>query len=98
MAAVRGWTARVLWIDARSEAEYRVRHVPGALRLTNADWDRQVTAVLDAWRPGTRIVVYCGGGNCAVSEDIARRLRGELGLPDVYFLHGGLESWLRARN
>jgi hypothetical protein len=41
------------------------------------------------------IVVFCGSAACDASHHVAERLRNEAGLPDVWVLTGGWESWKR---
>lgn len=78
-----------LWVDARSPEEFANGHVPGAILLPPREWDTHVEALLMEWQPGRPIVVYCGGGGCEASQAVARRLREELGLSDVWVLDGG---------
>jgi rhodanese-related sulfurtransferase len=52
--------------------------------------------MLAAWSPENRTVVYCSSQSCAASHEVARRLREEAGLDNVYVLHGGWEAWLEA--
>lgn len=92
---VRDWHDDTLWIDARSEADFARDHIPGALHLDEAAFDRDLGAVLAAWTPGRRVVVYCSSTSCGTSRAIAKRLR-DAGLSDVFFLHGGWEAWQTA--
>ncbi|MDR1497780.1 MAG: rhodanese-like domain-containing protein [Puniceicoccales bacterium] len=86
--------ARVLWVDARPEAEYASGHVSGAVSLNEDNWSRAIAGVLARWNPGDAVVVYCGGAECGASKAVAVRLRGaEYGLEDVYVLRGGWEAW-----
>ena len=83
----------VLWIDARWEAEYAQARIPGALPLNEDNWNKLLPAVLSAWQPGRRIIVYCGSRQCQASREVAERLRDQVGLADVFILKGGWESW-----
>ena len=84
---------KILWIDARREADYAQSHIPGALPLNEDNWDERLPAVLSAWQPGRRVVVYCGSRQCQASREVAGRLRDETGLADVLVLRGGWVSW-----
>jgi hypothetical protein len=42
-------------------------------------------------------VVYCSSLSCNASREVARRLRREAQLPDVFVLEGGWEAWLKTR-
>lgn len=83
----------VLWLDARPLADHGRDRIPGALPLNEDDWQSLLPEVLAAWQPGQRVVVYCGGGQCQSSHSVAGRLRGEVGLDEVYVLKGGWEAW-----
>jgi rhodanese-related sulfurtransferase len=85
-----------LWVDARPEAEFAKGHVPGALRLTEEEWDDLVPAVLQAWPTGREAVVYCNARQCDNSTAVAARLRA-YGLAPVHVLKGGWEAWMDAQ-
>jgi rhodanese-related sulfurtransferase len=87
----------VLWVDARPEVAYAREHVPGALSLPEAQWEERLPAVIRAWRPGTRIVVYCDDRACDTAQSVARRLRRDLGLSEIFVLQGGWRAWNHAR-
>lgn len=92
LATVGAWPD-VLWIDARSAEAFAEDHVPEAVNLAPARWESQIEPVLQGWRPGMRVVVYCDGHTCQASHEVARRLRGEFGLENVHVLAGGWEAW-----
>lgn len=94
LAVAQSWNETVLWIDARSRADFEAGHIPGALPLNEDEWNELVPAVLDAWSPDCSVVVYCKSLSCHTSREVARRLREEVGLPRIYVLEGGWESWL----
>jgi rhodanese-related sulfurtransferase len=91
-AEVNAWTAPVLWVDSREAASFDRGHVPGAIRLDEATFSESLGALVAAWAPGMRIVVYCDSSACALSGRLAQRLR-DAGFTDVYHLHGGWEAW-----
>lgn len=95
LVEVRAWQPGPIWIDARSEAEFAADHIPGALLLNDENFDAALGELLTAWQPGTRIVVYCSSLSCDTSQAVAERLRAA-GLDEVYFLHGGWETWQAA--
>ncbi len=96
LAEVRDWHANVLWVDGRSEEEFNRDHIPGALPLEEARFSEQLGAIVAAWQPGQRIVVYCSSLSCSTSQGLAEKLRGAGFGDDVHFLHGGWEAWQRA--
>jgi rhodanese-related sulfurtransferase len=82
-----------LWVDARPAAAFATGHIPSALRLTEAEWEQLLPALLDRWTPDGVIVVYCDSSSCQTSNQIAARLRRELGTASVFALSGGWEAW-----
>jgi rhodanese-related sulfurtransferase len=88
---VRAWP-EVLWIDARSADAFDRGHVPGAFNLSPDSWEARIGAVLAAWTPERPVVVYCDGGGCRLSHEVARRLRDELGFTHLHVLAGGWDA------
>ena len=91
----RAWGQNAIWVDARPDEEFAHDHVPGALSLNEDRWNELVPQFLAAWSPGKKVVVYCSSLSCNASREVARRLRKEAQLPDVYVLKGGWEAWLK---
>ena len=81
-----------LWIDARSRAEYRDEHVPGALPLNVENWESLVPKLLEAWEPDRAVIVYCSSPGAQASREVAERLR-DFKLGSVFVLHGGWKAW-----
>jgi len=81
-----------LWIDARSDADYRNEHVPGALPLNAENWALLVPKVLEAWEPDQTAIVYCSSPGGQASREVAERLR-DFKLGSVFVLHGGWKAW-----
>ncbi len=84
--------APTLWIDAREPALYARGHLPGALNLSETNWEANLPAVIDAWTPRHRVAVYCDGGGCEASHAVARRLRRELALTQIVILGEGWQA------
>ena len=89
------WKDAVIWVDARSRTAYEKSHIPNALSLNEDEWSASLVSVLDAWRPGQKVVIYCNKRQCESSHEVAKRLR-ETGIEPVYVLKGGWKSWLDA--
>lgn len=87
------WGEEMLWVDARSRAEFERGHIPGAVLLNAAEWERQLDPFLDAWRRELKVVVYCSSANCDASQQIASRLKNEAQIANVFVLKGGWETW-----
>ncbi len=96
-ADVKAWTKPFVWVDARPPAEFLRGAIPGAVSLSEDDWDRSIDAFADAWEPGVPVVVYCGGGDCGASDSVARRLKREAGVTEIFVLRGGVDAWRSSR-
>ena len=92
------WRGAVLWVDARSRAEWRRDGVPGSLLFNinpAEDMNQMEAAAAQRISEAARVVVYCASDSCGVSSQVAARIRA-MGLgPEVYVLHGGWRA-LRA--
>jgi rhodanese-related sulfurtransferase len=96
LTAARAHQGPLLWIDARSDAEFTSARIPCALPLNPDHWDAQVAQVLRSWQPGARVIVYCSQSGCGASRNVADRLRRDYQLPDVWVLRGGWAAWKKA--
>jgi rhodanese-related sulfurtransferase len=91
----RTWGENVIWVDARPDDEFALDHVPGSISLNEDRWNELLPKFLAVWSPGKKIVVYCSSLSCNVSREVAKRLRKEAQLPDVFVLEGGWEEWVK---
>ena len=60
------------------------------MKIVGTNCFRQMLAV---WSPEKRVVVYCGSESCGSSREVARRLRNDAQLKNVFVLEGGWEAW-----
>ena len=97
VAQARAWSDGAIWVDARPDNEFEHEHVPGALLLNEDRWNELLPQFLAAWSPDKKVVVYCSTQGCNASREVARRLRNEAQLKDVFVLEGGWEEWLKSR-
>ena len=59
----------------------------GQLRESAAQYQTIVQmnpAVVDAWAPGDKVVVYCSSLSCQASHEVGRRLREQVGMENVF--------------
>lgn len=96
-AQARAWDSNAIWVDARPDAEFASDHVPGAVSLNEDRWNELLPQVLAVWSPEKKVVVYCSSLSCNASREVARRLRKEAQLPNVFVLKGGWEEWLKSK-
>jgi rhodanese-related sulfurtransferase len=89
---VLSWKEAVIWVDARSREDYEAKHWPEAVLLNLDEWDDLVPGFLEVWDPRKKIVVYCDGGACRASEEVAGRIRAEFGHEKVFVLNRGWDA------
>ena len=87
----------ILWVDARSEREFRAGHVPNAIRLDQEAWEELLPGFLAMWQPGKRVVVYCDTAKCQAGQEVAVRIRRELQIGNVFVLKNGWTAWQEAQ-
>lgn len=80
------------FIDSRKMEDYVKGHVPGAIRIDTAMFQLKEPDELGLIPRTGYVVVYCNGGHCDESENVAKRLDGS-GYKFVYVLHDGLPGW-----
>ena len=81
-----------LFVDAREPDEYAEGHIAGAVSLP---FDTSVTdpVALEALDPaGKALIVYCGGGTCEISMNLAFALV-QAGHKKVLVYMGGYPEW-----
>jgi rhodanese-related sulfurtransferase len=97
VAQARAWGGNAIWVDARPDLEFEREHVPGAVLLNEDRWNELLPQFLTTWSPEKRVVVYCSSQSCNASREVARRLRDEVQLKNVFVLQGGWEEWLEKK-
>jgi len=95
VAQAQAWGANAIWADARPDEEFARDHVPGAILLNEDRWNELLPQFLATWSPEKKVVVYCSSQSCNASREVARKLRTEAQLKDVFVLQGGWEEWLK---
>ena len=93
----QSWGANAIWVDARPDNEFERDHIPGAILLNEDRWNELLPHFLGQWSPERKIIVYCGAQSCNASREVAKRLRDEAGLKEVFVLQGGWETWLKSK-
>ena len=95
LATVKAEWGEVLWIDARSEEDWKRDGLTGSIHITTmgkVPFDQQIEASMEALGQGHKAVVYCNGVNCTLSKEVARQLNEQgLGL-EAKALHGGYDA------
>lgn len=84
-------------LDARSTDVYAAGHIPGALNLPAADFEGVYPGLKAKIAAASLLVVYCDGGDCELSHDLAAVLK-DLGHGPVQLFAGGFDAWMEAGN
>ena len=80
-------------IDARRPDEFNKGHIPGAINIYALDEpDIRVPKMLNLQNNKT-LIVYCDGGNCDLSHELANELINVVHYPKVFIYSGGWEEW-----
>lgn len=83
----------VLVLDARPFDFYQLEHIPGAKSCPSEEADKYIPEVLAGVSKDFRIVVYCEGGACRDSLDLAQKLISQ-GWTNVSVYLGGMMEWM----
>jgi rhodanese-related sulfurtransferase len=97
VAQAKSWSQNVIWLDARPDPDFEADHIPGALPLNEDRWSELLPQFLAAWSPEKKVVVYCSTQSCNLAVEVARRLRNEAQIKNVFVLQGGWEEWLKSK-
>lgn len=101
-AVVKLLERKVLYIDARTEAEFKDGHAPGAVllpyvekSLKDADFDASLDSFDLSKLPSNKnaeIIFGCGGGECWKSYKASRAAL-KAGYTKIYWFRGGFVEW-----
>lgn len=82
-----------VFIDARPAEEYHAGHIPNAINIYALEFEAHIPEILQIPQD-KKIIVYCGGGTCELSHELAQHLR-NFGFPHVFIYTGGWQEWVR---
>jgi len=80
-------------LDARAPDAYLGGHLPGALNLPAEALDASYPPLKEKLTASNRIIVYCDGGDCELSHDLASALK-DLGHTRIQLFAGGVNAWM----
>jgi rhodanese-related sulfurtransferase len=88
----------VMFLDARSEKLFEAGHIPGARLCHHYRQDQFIPAMLEELRAADIIVIYCAGGDCEDSIQLATDLVFTHGLTQelIAIFEGGFAEWVDA--
>jgi rhodanese-related sulfurtransferase len=86
---------QAIFLDARSPRDYAMGHIRGAQNIPWQSFDQYIDRVFDRIPEDARIVTYCDGEHCSLSEDLAKELV-SMGYKKVQVLLNGWTRWQEA--
>ena len=90
-------TNTAYFIDARELHDHQEGHLRGSIHLPSSAIYANIEAVLTVVPDTTaRVIVYCGGGNCEASHNVANALRNDFGYSNVFIYTKGWEEVITA--
>ncbi len=84
--------AKVIWLDARTIDKFQTQHIPSAIHFELTNWEFSLEKLFAVYEPNFDIVVYCDA-SCTSSKEVAKRLRQELKVENIFYLEGGFTAW-----
>lgn len=86
---------RVRFVDARRAEEFENGKIGNAINIFAEDYEQHIPEFIE-WPREDLIVVYCGGGQCELSHELAEIFFG-FGFSKVYVYRGGYNEWKEKR-
>ncbi len=85
-------TGNAVFIDARSEYDYKAGHIQTARNLPEKTLDIWMPDFFNSTPPESSLVIYCSDPRCHLAERLATKLY-EFGYPNVHILTAGWSAW-----
>jgi len=85
----------VVFVDARSEQDYRAGHIPGAYSLDYFHAENYLPEIIPICQVAQVVVIYCNGGDCDASELTAQLLGSMVPKDRLVVYGGGMSEWLQ---
>jgi rhodanese-related sulfurtransferase len=87
-----------VFVDARDRDFYIAGHIPGAVHLHHYDSAKHIEEVRPILEAAFMVIVYCNGGDCEDSINLALDLVTSYGIPNenVQVFEGGMDEWKAA--
>ncbi|MBU1041212.1 MAG: rhodanese [Proteobacteria bacterium] len=91
-AAMLFLSGRAVFLDARSDFEYQLGHIQGAINLPVRNFASEFQDIKPRLAGKDAVIAYCDGAGCPLSHALAKHLR-EAGVKNVYVLKNGWSLW-----
>jgi len=82
----------VLFVDARSQADYNACHIQNAINLPEHSFEKHLDEFMNTTDMDKSIITYCSSLDCPLARHLAEKLF-FLGFENIYYLIGGLDAW-----
>ena len=83
---------KAIFVDARELEEYEVSHIAGAINIPFDYYDEYMDTI-DALKYDDVFIIYCSGGECSLSLDLADVFFNDKAFENVFVFEGGLPAW-----
>lgn len=81
-----------LFVDARSEVQYKNGHIKGSVNLSWEEFEKHYPNVKEILKTKPALVIYCAEEECDLSRLLAKKLYQE-GFKEIYVFFGGWHAW-----
>jgi rhodanese-related sulfurtransferase len=84
-----------VFVDARRDELFNAGHIPNAVQCDPYNIDNYVDAVVERISGASKVIVYCGGGDCIDSILLSKELVLNYDVPieKLYVYEGGWTEW-----
>ena len=83
---------KAVFVDARESEEFELSHIAGAINIPFDYYDEYMDAI-DVLKYDDIFIIYCSGGECSLSLDLADVFFGEKAFENVFVFEEGLPAW-----
>ena len=84
-----------IFIDARDPEDYNIAHIKNSINIPY-DYFEDYEDVIDSLDESAVYIIYCSGGECSLSIDLADYLYNEKLFDQVLVFEGGSPEWEEA--
>ena len=81
-----------VFIDARDSEDYELGHIENAVNIPFDYYDEYMDTI-DALNYDDVFIIYCSGGECSLSLDLADVFFTDKAFENVFVFEGGLPAW-----
>ncbi len=80
-------------IDARSESDFLMGHIPNAINIPAKDFEKYIDKIFELPQD-TQLIIYCEGIHCNLSHVLAEKIK-IFGFKNIAIMYEGIEGWIR---